>query len=93
MISASDCLDKAPHYNLLAGCIEDSIGRTQPRPRRISRDIYERHVACGGILFDSTAIDKPLLKYDVSTDGNSLVTKFSKLLTSFQNIVFQGCFK
>ena len=24
MISASDCLDKAPHYNLLAGCIEDS---------------------------------------------------------------------
>ena len=30
MISASDCLDKAPHYNLLAGCIEDSIGRTRP---------------------------------------------------------------
>lgn len=39
MISASDCLDKAPDYNLLAGCIEDSIGRTQPRPIRTSRDI------------------------------------------------------
>lgn len=25
MISASDCLDKAPDYNLLAGCIEDSM--------------------------------------------------------------------